>query len=313
MIDIKSLLDDLGIDYKEGGKNVGANDVNIDCPFCGADKHLGINRKNGKVNCWVCEFEDVDFYWEGERRKPTLAKVLVESTGEKWRDVKKAMEDWGWEPWVEGNKAMNMEVRICRLPKGSKPIEESPAAMEYLEKRGFDSYTARKYNLMVSDHKSYAGRIIIPVYFGGVLVNYTARDFTGKSDNRYKNAPLFYTVNRLKETLYNYDTAIRNPIHNHIYVLEGATDVWAIGEDSVGVFKSSLSPHQRNLLLSCGVTSLTIAFDPGAYSRALKAAEELEPFYPKLKVLKLEGDKDVAELGRKQILHIEKNTDYFRC
>ena len=45
MIDIKAILGELGIDYKESGKNVGPNDVNIDCVFCGADKHLGITLK----------------------------------------------------------------------------------------------------------------------------------------------------------------------------------------------------------------------------------------------------------------------------
>ena len=45
MLDIKAILDELGVDFKSSGKNVGPNDVNIDCVFCGADKHLGITLK----------------------------------------------------------------------------------------------------------------------------------------------------------------------------------------------------------------------------------------------------------------------------
>jgi len=312
MIDVKSILDDLGIDYKESGKNVSTSDVNIDCPFCGADKHLAINVRNGKTNCWVCNFEDVNFTWNGEAKRPNLAKVLVESSGEKWKDVKKAMEEWGWEPWVDSNKSPYSQSAVCRLPKNTSPAIDDSLALSYLLKRGFGTDTIIRYNLMCSKHESYKARIIIPIYIEGKLVNYTARDYTGHSPNRYKNAPSFYTIRRLNEALYNYDSAIGKARHKHIYLLEGPTDVWAMGEDSVAVFKSSLSAQQRNMILASGITSVTICFDRDAYSRAVSAAEELSPFMPKIKVIHLDSHKDVADLGRKEILYIEKRTEYFR-
>ena len=87
MIDIVACLDSLGIDMKRSGKNVARNDVNVDCPWCGADKHLGIHRQTGLLNCWVCNLEDHDRY-------PSFAGLIMEIEEIGYADAKHIIQQF---------------------------------------------------------------------------------------------------------------------------------------------------------------------------------------------------------------------------
>lgn len=316
MIDAKNILDELGIDYKIGGKNVGSNDLNIDCPFCFSDKHLGISVHSGFVNCWVCEFEDAydSMIVNGEaiKKRPGLVKVLMEASGESWKDIKEILERNGWEPFTTGKDSESGLTGKCKFPEGSykfsKATPHRDKALRYLESRGFSLKTVDKYDLRLTEVGPYSHRIIIPVIIDGEMVCYTSRDYLG-NQSRYKNAFLSSSKMRLRDTLYNYDAARH---YKHAYLLEGPTDVWRMGDDSMGVFRSALSREQRNLLINSEIESLTIIFDYLATGRAYSAAEELSPFINRIKVVKLDGDNDVDELGRNRVLSIEKRTPLYR-
>lgn len=48
-------FDDCGIAYRSYGKNVGRENINICCPFCGEERfHCGIHRAHLYFHCWVC-------------------------------------------------------------------------------------------------------------------------------------------------------------------------------------------------------------------------------------------------------------------
>lgn len=310
MIDVRAILYELGIDLKEGGKNVGSSDINIDCPFCGAEKHLGINVNSGLVNCWVCGFDDL-------QRWPSLAKVLVETTGERWDYIKEVMSEHGWEPFIyRVNKESDIASKAI-LPKEALPITKlmpfikpgNDEAIQYLSSRMFSMDTVMKYNLHYAKNGHYGGRIVIPIYFNGTLSSFTSRSY--RHEGRYKHAMLNMSSTRIKDLLYNYDSAKR---FRKIYVLEGPTDVWRMGDNSVGIFKSELSRTQRRLLVSLSKNSLrelVIIFDYMAYSRAIKAAEDLCPFIEKIKVVRLDNKRDVADRTRENIYKLEKETGYF--
>ena len=56
MESLESILTKFGIPFRDQGKNVGSDDVNINCPFCNMDPsyHCGISRSTGVFHCWVC-------------------------------------------------------------------------------------------------------------------------------------------------------------------------------------------------------------------------------------------------------------------
>ena len=310
MIDIKSILDELFISYKESGKNVSHNDINIDCPFCEAEKHLGISRREGKVNCWVCGFEPLDKW-------PSLIKVLTESTGLSWREIKKIASEHGWERY--GDVAQELGDGLapkCWLPKEAYSLKlntkESRKALDYLFNRGFGVSIAIKYDLGFVEDGPYGKRIIIPIMFNDELVAFTSRTYSA-DDNRYKHSPLFMSSERIKNLLYNYDTA-KN--YKHVYLLEGPTDVWRMGDDSMGIFRSTLSSNQRRLIIKLSLESLTIVFDPFATARAYVAADNLSPFIKKIKVVRLKWEtgnkRDVADRTRSEIEELERKTQFYR-
>ena len=313
MIDIKSILDELSIDYKSSGKNVGSADLNIDCPYCYADKHLGISVNTGFVNCWICEFED-SYYKskKGDMIRPGIVQVLVEATDASWREVKEILERNGWSSIASDSENEMSLSESCSFPAGAEPFTvksaEQNLASQYLWSRRFSRDTANRYNLRVAGRGPYSGRIIIPVYLDGEMVCYTSRDYTGEQD-RYKNSFFTDSKLRLRDTLYNYDVARK---FDNAHLVEGPTDVWRMGADTLGVFRSALSRGQRNLIIQANFQSLTIIFDPSATSRAYTIAGELSPFIPEIKVVRLVGEKDVDDLGRKTILSMKEESGIFR-
>ena len=55
MFDPLRYLQDKGIQYWTGGKNVTHGWVNISCPLCGdTSSHGGFNIEGGYYNCWLC-------------------------------------------------------------------------------------------------------------------------------------------------------------------------------------------------------------------------------------------------------------------
>jgi DNA primase len=291
MIDIIGTLSELGIDFKSDGKNVGANDINVDCPFCEHEKHLGIS-KTGAVNCWVCEFTDLD-------RRPSLPYILSRLCGLPMSEIKGVLKEYGWEEDARFSKAADSQPDKCFIPN-TYEIKPGSKAYTYLKSRGFGQETIDTYKLRYfpESDKYYGSRIFIPVIHNGKTVTYTARSFSD-SHPRYKNASIKASSMRTKSVLYNYDLA---KAHDRAFLLEGVTDVWRMGTDSMSVFRSALSGEQRNLILRAGFKQLDIIFDPKATARAYSAAENLSPFIKTIKVIRLEGEKDVADLDREYIL-----------
>jgi len=304
MLDIKLLLDELGIEYKESGKNVGGNDVNIDCPYCGWEKHLSVNVATGKVWCWVCEFAD-------EEKRPYLIPVLWRLTDLKWGDIWEIAKDHGWESHQnEDEPKKDNRRKVCYLPDECLPFTSKYAddALRYLADRGFDENTIIDYDLRFCRTGWNKNRIIIPVYQGEKLVTYTTRKYKG-AGSRYRHAPIWASVERIKNLLYNAHIAMQ---YDKIYVLEGPSDVWRMGKDSVCVFRSNLSKLQRNLLFAASPKAITIIYDPNATGRAYRAAETLSLRIPIIKVVRLDGKDDVADRSREEIEYIESKTPIYR-
>ena len=113
---------------------------------------------------------------------------------------------------------------------------------------------------------------------------------------------------RIKDSLYNYDDVVGL---RHSYLLEGPPDVWKLG-NSMAVFRSALSSKQRALIMRLNLSSLTIIFDPNATARAYDAAGALSPFIPTIRVIRLTGLKDVAEIGAEEIILREAMTPIYR-
>lgn len=312
MIDIVSYFDNLGIDYKSGGKNVSANDVNICCPFCGEDRfHLAIHRENGKMNCWVCDLD-------GFKYRPNFVNLVMELENCDFITAKSIIKDYTIDS-EDDDVVEHVTPSFLSLPQEMQSFHDTicnehwSVAYGYLESRGFDMTHVDKYKLGFCSHGEYAYRIIVPIYFEGKLVSFVGRDYTSMLGLRYMNCRSKDVLMKNSDVLYGYDNYISYRMSvdtNHLYLLEGCTDVWSLGDVSVGLLTNKIHSNQVSLLIRLGLKSLTIAMDPGSYSRGINIAEKLCPFIRKIKVLKL-IDGDPAEIGLSGVQSIENKTSMF--
>jgi DNA primase len=319
MIAVIDYLEAAGIDYKKSGKNVGPNDVNICCPWCGESKfHLSIHKEKGLLNCWVCKFEDLN-------KKPSFVNLIMELESVEYRAAVEILRVYQDEGSIIRREVERERPSKLELPIGCQPffapnfalVNFRDAALGYLNCRGFDMSTVDNYKLTFCVAGDYAYRIIVPIYFKNQLVNYTARDWTGISGLRYKNCHKDKCIVKTNELLYNYDS-FKHSVdcgaeENGAFLVEGVTDVWRIGNNALGLMTNRMSDRQRDLLIGLNLDDLVIMLDPGSYSIGRSIAEELSPFIKNIRVVKLEGEKDVAELSYNEIIKLRMSTPFFEA
>lgn len=300
MIDIKNILQTLDIPYKDKGKNVGINDINIDCPFCGATEHLGIHMAKGYVNCWVCQFDGL---------KISLVNVLCEVTGLPYNQIKSIIQDNSSDEFTDAYQEIK-KTRQCRLPNETQPIlsvnksMHRDRALKYLLKRNITRSHIYKYNLQFCSSGMYKGRIIIPIYNKGKLVNYIGRSYTG-SETRYKNCLVTNCSKRLTEVFFNWDNVIESQT-KHIRIVEGVFDAMTLDDNiTVSLCRSNMSPCHYKALVDYRPDTVTISLDYNAYSKALHIAENLGLYIPKINLVRLTESLDINELGKDRYLQLE--------
>jgi hypothetical protein len=110
------------------------------------------------------------------------------------------------------------------LPIGSGDLTE--IHKKYLQARRFDpDHIVNQYGIKGTTHLSVLPfRLIIPVYFNGVLCSWTSRDVTGKAKNRYYSCEPDNERICHKDLIYNWDNC-----DGIVLLCEGQTDVWRLG------------------------------------------------------------------------------------
>lgn len=283
MADIQDILGQARIPYREAGsEHVSSGWVGVDCPFCGDQQqfHLGINLAGKYAVCWRC----------GPHR---LGDVLMKLTREPWPVVKEWLESIP--RVVAGAYTASKTGGRLVMPSGLEPLQRPHK--RFLEGRGFDlDELVRFWGIqgigMASQH---AWSIWIPIHQHGEVVSWTTR-VIGNSEPKYISAGAEEELVNHKMLLYGADFA-----GTGIIVVEGPTDVWAIGPGAVATFGLKYTKQQ---VLSLGqYAHRTICFDsePAAQQTARRLALELQAFPGQTDVVELESGDDPAEADPKEI------------
>lgn len=162
-------------------------------------------------------------------------------------------------------ESVNFPVGTCRM---------GVAHREYLRSRGFNpEWLEEKYGLLgTGPVGDYANRIIIPIIVNGVLVSYQGRII---SDNpvapKYKACLKHLEAVHHKQILYNIDNATQDTL----VVVEGAADVWKLGDGAVATFGTKFRWPQVSIM--AGFKRVFVLFDPEeqAQRQALKIIDAL--------------------------------------
>ena len=290
MIDIISLLDDEGIDYKQSGSNVSRGWVEINCPFpfCGDPSyHMGINLEKELFNCWVC----------GEKGGlPKLISTLLNINYYQAKDLIKKYETLEVSEEKEIVKTVDSD-----LLKPFDSILPKPHR-DYLIKRKFDPDFIQQRYLIHSCWKTgeYPYRIIIPVIENGRVVNLTARDITDKQKPKYKNLSNEKAVIPMKECLYNIDS-----VKGSMLIVEGHTDTWRIGDGAIATMGVEFTVSQLKLINSKNVKRAFVLYDAGVIKEANKLGNALSPLINHVEILHLDKG-DPGEMSEEEVKQLRK-------
>lgn len=285
------MLEELGLDYRESGKNVGKDWIGVCCPFCGDDLnyHLGVCLNAPVISCFRCG-KDGNFI--------TLAIKELGSYDKAIKFLKKLT------PLELRTKEDNTEIDFItklELPKNAGRLPTT-YQINYLQKREYNWKKLHdKYNLhYCGPTGDFANRIIVPVYQRRKLVTYTSIDISVNSNLRYKHLSETKSIIPIKKLLFG----IENTNNHTVCVVEGLFDQFRIGDGSVCGFGANITSDQ--ILLLSKFSKVYVAFDgddPGRQA-AIKLRNTLAVFCD-VDIIHLPQNQDPDSLPQRDIDQIK--------
>jgi DNA primase len=269
--------------------------ISFDCPVCSHDikgldegdgkGNLEINYKRGVFKCWVCA-ETHDTYG-------SLYKLL-----KKYGNAKQLKKYLLLKPEDDGEQPKRTFIQV-RLPKEFVPFKDASLglkmtpqykqAFNYLQKRNITDLMIQMYNIGFCYTGHYEHRIIIPSYDSENRLNYfIARSYLNNTKMKYKNPEVDKESLIWNEHLINWDEPV--------YIVEGAFDSIFL-PNSIPMLGKFMTQNLFNKLYD-NAKKIVIVLDPDAWEDAFRLYHKLNcgKLMGKLWIVKLDGDKDIADL-----------------
>jgi DNA primase len=272
--------------------------MSFDCPTCSYDikgldhgdgkGNLEVNYKYNVYKCWVCA--------ESNETHGSIHKLIKKFGTPK--QLKKYIllrpeED------EEGNKRVYKPVKLPRefvpfkdASFGLKLTPQYKQAFNYIKKRNISELMLQIYNIGFCTSGIYENRIIIPSYDKNKNVNYfIARSYLNYTKMKYKNPEAQKETIIFNEHLIDWDKPI--------YLVEGAFDSIFI-PNAIPMLGKFLSDYLFNQIYD-NAKKVIIILDPDAWNDAERLYHRINcgKLMGKVWIVKLEGDKDIADLEGK--------------
>ncbi|MFW6272837.1 MAG: hypothetical protein ACOC2U_03560 [bacterium] len=268
--------------------------VNTECPFCkdlpGSNPgyHLGWNLNEEYFFCWRCGW------------KPPI-KAVTEVLNVDKKQAEHLLKQYDVNHTII--KKLPKHKKDFKLPSGLSEGLNTPAK-KYLTKRKFNIDQIEKDwgikstgPISTLDKIDYRFRIWIPYFWNGQLVSFDTRDYTEKTDERYKACPKEREIIEHKHILYG------NQEHwtDVDIIVEGPTDVWSLGKRACAVSGIQYTIQQVRLMAKI-FKRAWIIFDPQAQAQrqAIKLMAELKFRGVETDNILLDAGKDPGSLTDKE-------------
>lgn len=276
-MNLPDLLDELRIPFRRHGESPHVSEgwIGLECPFCGRGTGrygLGVNLRSGRVSCWKCGGH-------------SLAAALAEITGQDSKTIRPQLA--GLDRFREAPLAVSGKLE---LPGGL--TELGAAHRDYLAGRGFDpDELVERWKIQaIGLAARLAWRIFIPIHRQREVVSWTTRavsDAVPHTD-RYRGAKRTQEAIPKHRLLYGEDLAGAAAV-----VVEGPTDVWAIGPGAVCTCGVGFSPAQTARLARFSRIAVCFDSDRAAQRRARALADQLAMLGREVAIVRLDA-KDAA-------------------
>jgi DNA primase len=300
------ILEDVLGDYKFHNDYKGQ--ISFDCPVCSYDikeldhgdgkGNLEINYKHNVYKCWSCA--------ETHGTHGSLFKLI-----KRYGNPKQLKKYQILRP-DDNEDAPKRTYKQVKLPKefilfkdasmGLKMTPQYKQAYNYIKKRNITDLMLQIYNIGFCYTGEYENRIIIPSYDENKRLNYfIARSYLQKTKLKYKNPEVQKEIIIFNEYLVNWDETI--------YIVEGAFDSIFV-PNAIPMLGKFMSDHLYQKLYE-KAKKIVIVLDPDAWADQERLYHKLNcgKLMGKVWSIKLEGDKDIADLQGKldeyKIKHIE--------
>lgn len=182
MLDWRTLLDTIGIEWIDKGKNTQRGNVNIACPFCGDDPsyHLAISEN---IHAYYC-------YRDPSHAGYNLRKLLVQ-LGVSYAETTSLLNSYNSdvEPEIVKKQAATAAEAAWQH---FEQADTDPRYRAYLIERGFIApiSVARQYDLRFAPYGKWAMRLLIPVTENGHVITWIGRDITDSLKPKYRAEPI---------------------------------------------------------------------------------------------------------------------------
>ena len=287
------ILEDIFGDYKN--HNDYRCQVSFDCPVCSYDiknlekgdgkGNLEVNYRYGVYKCWVCA--------ETHETHGSIYKLIKKyGTPKQLKKYELLRPD----DTEDSTKRVYKQVRLPKefvafkdASMGLKLTPQYKQALTYIKKRNITDLMLQIYNIGFCYNGLYENRIIIPSYDEEKRLNYfVARSYLSKTKLKYKNPEAQKEIIIFNEHLINWDETI--------YIVEGAFDSIFI-PNAIPMLGKFMSEHLFKKLYE-NAKKIVIVLDPDAWNDAERLYHRINcgKLMGKVWIVKLEGDKDIADL-----------------
>jgi len=273
--------------------------MSFDCPVCSYDLkgldhgdgkgNLEVNYKYNVFKCWVCA--------ESHETHGSIYKLV-----KKFGNPKQLKNYLLLKP-DEGEDFSKRVYKTVKLPQDFIPFKEASAGLKmtpyykqaynYIKSRNITDLMVQMYNIGFCYRGIYENRIIIPSYDCERRINYfIARSYLNRTKMKYKNPEAQKELIIFNEYLVNWDETI--------YIVEGAFDSIFI-PNAIPLLGKFMSEHLFNTLYERAKGKIVIVLDPDAWNDAERLYHKLNcgKLMGRVFAIKLEGDKDIADLQGK--------------
>lgn len=258
------------------------------CPQCGIGQKKGnleVSLEKHLFHCWSCG--DVN------NMHGPLGKLIDIYGSKKQKKVYNLLQPEEFKPKEKRKDRL-------RLPEGFTLFKDSSLiypvrrqAYNYLKQRGITDEMIEKYGMGFCDRGKFTGRVIIPSYDSeGELTYFIARSWNPHTKAKYMNPEVEKDIIIFNESLIDWE--------KDIYLCEGVFDALFL-PNSIAMLGKHMSDLLLNTLYEKANGNIIICLDADAWQDAVKLYHNLNGgrLYGKIKIIKLTGDADVADLRGK--------------
>lgn len=313
-IDLKRILSQYNIEYREFGKNVAQGNINICCSYCKEPKfHLGIDYKNELFGCWR------NAQHSGHLSKLFKFLNIAYNFKSKNYQIEDDLNNQINQLFIKSGQTNGTKLQLLEDFESINKTGTGERFWYYLYNRGFNDVQRliNKFNLLcckVSCEKfedKWKDRIIIPITFNNELVNWTARTIHNYVALRYNTLSNKDSVKSIKHTLFDYDNIKKGG--DVLFITEGPFDAMKIMYECEHVdilatclYGLNYSEIQLNYIaeLSDKFNRVIILFDRNEIQTANRLLENLS-FLNNIFIVNVpKHRKDPGEMTKDEILNI---------